>query len=123
VQFGAHSLLVASLAVLLGYQALFFAVLAKAFGVTEGLLPEDPRIRRFFALAQLERGLLVGALALAAGGALLGVAVWQWGAAGFGDLDYARTMRWVVPGVTLAALGFQTVLGSFLVSLLGMSRR
>jgi hypothetical protein len=32
-------------------------------------------------------------------------------------------MRWVVPGVTLAALGFQTVLASFLVSLLGMARR
>jgi glycosyltransferase involved in cell wall biosynthesis len=123
ISFDAHSLLVSSLAVLLGYQALVFAVLAKVFGVTEGLLPEDPRIRRFFEVARLERGLLLGAAALAAGGALLFVAVWQWRAAGFGDLDYARTMRWVVPGVTLAALGFQTVLASFLVSLLGMARR
>jgi hypothetical protein len=29
----------------------------------------------------------------------------------------------VVPGVTLAALGFQTILSSFFVSILGMRRR
>jgi hypothetical protein len=42
---------------------------------------------------------------------------------GFGDLDYAHTMRLVVPGVTLTALGFQTVLSSFFVSILGLHRR
>jgi glycosyltransferase involved in cell wall biosynthesis len=123
ISFDAHSLLVSSLAVLLGYQAVVFAILAKTFGVAEGLLPEDPRIRRFFEVARLERGLLLGAGALLGGAVLLGSAVAQWRAAGFGDLDYAKTMRWVVPGVTLAALGFQTVLASFLVSILGMGRR
>jgi len=43
--------------------------------------------------------------------------------ASFGTLDYAQTMRLVVPGVTLTALGFQTILSSFFVSILGMSRR
>jgi hypothetical protein len=32
-------------------------------------------------------------------------------------------MRWVIPGATLTALGFQTVLSSFFVSVLGMKRR
>ena len=32
-------------------------------------------------------------------------------------------MRWVIPGVTLAALGFQTILSGFFVSILGMGRR
>jgi hypothetical protein len=31
-------------------------------------------------------------------------------------------MRWVVPGVTLTALGFQTILSSFFVSILGMKK-
>ena len=44
-------------------------------------------------------------------------------AAGFGRLDYAHTMRWVIPGVTLTALGFQTVLASFFVAVLGSYRR
>jgi hypothetical protein len=32
-------------------------------------------------------------------------------------------MRWVIPGVTLAALGFQTILSAFFVSILGLRRR
>jgi hypothetical protein len=71
----------------------------------------------------LERGLAIGALAFLAGLILLGVAVFQWKAAHFGRLDYAVTMRWVIPGATLTALGFQTVLSSFFVSILAMKRR
>ena len=37
----------------------------------------------------------------------------------FGRLNYAETMRVVVPGVTLAVLGYQTILSCFLLSLLG----
>jgi hypothetical protein len=55
-----------------------------------------------------------------AGLVLLAAAVVQWWSADFGHLDYARTMRWVVPGTTLTALGFQTILSSFFVSILGM---
>jgi hypothetical protein len=123
VRFDAHTLLVSSLAMLLGYQSILFAILAKTFGITEGFFPADPRVTRFFDVLYLERGLLLSAGALLLGLALLGTAVFQWSEVGFGDLDYAQTMRWVVPGVTLSALGFQTLLSSFLVSILGMSRR
>ena len=54
---------------------------------------------------------------------MLGAAVNAWRLAGFGPLDYAHTMRWVIPGVTLVALGVQTVLGSFFASVLGMARK
>ena len=58
-----------------------------------------------------------------AGAVLLGLAVNDWRIAGFGRLDYAHTMRWVIPGATLVALGVQTAMSSFLVSLLAMQRR
>jgi hypothetical protein len=32
-------------------------------------------------------------------------------------------MRWVIPGVTLTTLGFQTVLSGFFLSILGLRRR
>jgi glycosyltransferase involved in cell wall biosynthesis len=123
VTFDAHTLLFSSLAILMGYQSILFAIFAKTFAISEGLLPNDPRIERFFKVIYLERGLAIGVLAFFAGLILLGVAVLQWKSAHFGRLDYAVTMRWVIPGATLTALGFQTVLSSFFVSILGMKRR
>lgn len=123
IVFDAHTLLFASLAMLIGYQLVLFAVFTKTFAINEGLMPPDPRMDRFFRVMNLERGLLLGTLALLAGAALLLLAVNQWRLAGFGRLDYPRTMRLVVPGATLAALGVQTVFASFFTSILGMARR
>ena len=61
--------------------------------------------------------------ALIGGLGLISVVALGWQSNDFGPLDYARSMRWVIPGVTLAALGFQTILSGFFVSILGMSRR
>jgi glycosyltransferase involved in cell wall biosynthesis len=118
--FDAHTLLFASLALLCGYQAILFAVFTKTFAIREGLLPADPRMDRFFELVNLERGLLVSAVAIVLGGALLVAAFGQWRLVDYGRLDYAVTMRLVVPGATLFALGFQTALSSFFVSILGI---
>jgi len=123
VNFDAHTLLFASLAILCGYQAILFALFTKTFAVSEGLMPEDPRLNRFFELVNLERGLLIGAASFLTGLVLLAGAVFQWKAVNFGHLDYAHTMRWVIPGVTSTALGFQTILSSFFLGILGLRRR
>jgi glycosyltransferase involved in cell wall biosynthesis len=123
INFDAHTLLFASLAILCGYQSILFAIFTKVFAIGEGLMPEDRRLTRFFELVNLERGLMAAVAALLVGLVLLLIAVNQWRVAGFGYLNYARTMRVVVPGVTLTALGFQTILSSFFVSILGMRRR
>ena len=123
VQFDAHTLLFASLFLLCGYQAVLFAIFAKTFAVSEGFLPEDPRLSRFYELVNLERGILASGIVFVVGTGLLLAAINEWRQAGFGDLDYAHTMRLVIPGATLFALAFQTVLSSFLVSMIGMRRR
>jgi len=121
--FDAHTLLVASMAFLLGYQLVIFAILTKTFGIREGLLPPDPRMDLFFKFINLEKGFLGGALCVAGGLVLLLVALSEWQAKQFGPLDYAHTMRWVIPGVTLITFGFQTVFSSFMVSIIGLGRK
>jgi hypothetical protein len=123
VTFDAHTLLFASLAILCGYQSILFAIFTKTFAIAEGLMPEDRRMIQFFKVVNLERGLSIALAALLIGFVLLLSAVNQWRLASFGTLDYAHTMRLVVPGVTLTALGFQTILSSFFASILGMRRR
>ena len=119
----AHTLLFSSLFMMLGYQAVLFAVLTKVFAISERLLPEDPRLNRFFKVFSLELGLFLGGVSFVVGVALLSATIFSWWKTGFGSLDYPRTMRYVIPGMTLAALGFQTILFSFFTSILGMRRK
>jgi hypothetical protein len=123
VVFDAHTLLFASLAIICGYQSIMFAVFTKVFAVSEGLLPPDPRLDRWRGIFNLEKGLIAGGVAVVIGLVLLVLAVNKWRGVEFGELDYASTMRLVVPGVTLTALGFQTLLASFFVSVLTLARR
>jgi hypothetical protein len=62
-------------------------------------------------------------VALCGGIVLLLAAINEWRLHNFGPLDYAYTMRLVIPGATLTALGFQTMLSSFFISILRMHRR
>jgi glycosyltransferase involved in cell wall biosynthesis len=123
IVFDVHTLLFASLAIIAGYQSVIFAVLTKVFAVSERLLPDDPRLNRLFLAVNLEKGLAAGGLAALVGIALLAAAVNQWRLARFGALDVDYTMRWVIPGMTLTTLGFQTILFSFFLSILGLRRR
>ena len=118
-----NALLFSSLFVILGYQSVLFAILTKSFAVAQGLLPPTRQVERFFAVFNLERGLVAGALLTVVGAALLAVVLAQWAASDFGPLDYRATLRLSIPGVMFTALGMQTLLFSFFASILGLRRR
>lgn len=123
VTFGIHTVVFGTLFILCGYQSALFAIFTKTFAVSEGLMPEDKRLNRFFEILNLERGLILSATVMLAGLGLLTLAVLQWFAVSFGELNYADTLRLVVPGALLVALSFQTFLSGFFVSILGMKRK
>ncbi|HAV65319.1 MAG TPA: dolichol-P-glucose synthetase [Verrucomicrobiales bacterium] len=123
ITFDAHTLLFASLFLICGVQSLAFAAATKTFAVSEGLLPEDRWQQRFAAIFSLEKGLVGMAVSSLVGVALLFAAVNQWRLQDFGRLDYAQTMRLVIPGATAIAVGVQVGFASFFISLLGLRRR
>ena len=122
VSLDVHTLLYASMAIILGYQGVLFAVFTKVFAVSEGLLPEDPRLTRLFRYVRLETGILVGGMMLALGAGLSLFAYLSWGSRSFGPLDPSETFRLAIPAVLLLILGVQTVLYSFFLSVLGLKR-
>lgn len=123
VNFDIHTLLFAALAVIVGFQAINFAVFTKVFAISEGLLPDDPRFNRILRFMNLEIGLIVGIILLFAGLAGSIYALSGWGAGSFGPLDPSRTMRIVIPAITSLTLGVEIILSSFFLSILRMKRR
>jgi glycosyltransferase involved in cell wall biosynthesis len=117
-----HTLLYAAMAIIIGFQAVVFAVFTKVFAISEGLLPEDPRFNKVFRCINLEVGLVVGGvlLLLGLGGSMY--ALHTWGAKAFGPLDPSQVLRTVIPATMSFTLGIQIILSSFFLSVLGLGR-
>jgi glycosyltransferase involved in cell wall biosynthesis len=122
VTFDIHTLLYAAAAIVTGFQAVNFAVFTKIFGVTEGLLPKDPKLEKAFKYITLESGLIVGFTLFILGLLLSIYALSDWGAHSFGSLDPTKVLRQVIPSVTAMILGSEIVLSSFFLSVLGLKK-
>jgi len=123
VNLDVHTLLYAGLAILIGFQAVVFAIFTKVFAIKEGLLPEDRRFEHLLRNVTLEAGLVVGALLFlfGLGGSLYAVGMWE--RSGFGGLDPRQTLRTIIPAGVCLTLGCEIILSSFFLSVLGLSRR
>lgn len=117
-----HTLLIGTLSILVASQWIWCAILAKTFAISEGILPENRWVSRFNRILPLERLLVLSCAMIGVGVACIGTIAWSWAMSGFGPLDYATTLRWVIPGAGLIALGVQCVASSFLMSVLKMAR-
>lgn len=123
VGFDVHTLLFAAMAILIGFQSIVFATFSKIFAISEGLLPEDPRLSRLFRYITLEVGLAAGFFLVLAGTGAWVLGLEYWRNHHFGPLDPEKTLRIVIPGMVAFTLGFQIILSSFFLSVLGLARR
>jgi glycosyltransferase involved in cell wall biosynthesis len=123
VNLGVDTLAYAAAAVLLGFQLVFFAIAAKVFAITEGLLPEDASFDRWFQYITLETGLIFGVLLFLVGIGIAVSSVVGWSHTGYGALPPVQMMRHTLPAMLCLMLGTQVCFGSFFLSLLGLRRR
>lgn len=121
--FDIHTLLYSVVAILTGFQAVIFAFFTKVFGITEGLLPDDPRLARAFRIFNLEKGLLVGSVLVVSGLAIASYSLLLWNRAGFGPMDPVRLVRLVAAVMVTITLGCEIILASFFISILGLARK
>jgi glycosyltransferase involved in cell wall biosynthesis len=118
-----HSLMYSSSAILIGFQIVMFAIFTKAFGMNEGLLPKDRSFQKLLRYANLELGLILGAVLILVGITGTGYVFTLWQREFFGALNPAEMMRIVIPSVTCLALGVQVIFSSFFLSVLGLKTR
>ncbi len=118
-----HTLLFASLFVIVGFDAVAFALLTKVFANAFRFLPSEPVLNRFNERLTLEGGLLLSAALLLVGALIAGYAFCRWSLVHFGPLDSRLFVRLVVASTTLLALGAQVAFGTFFLSILNLRRR
>ncbi len=116
------TMIYAAMAILAGFQAAAFATFTKIFAISEGLLPEDPRLNRLFRFINLEVGLVIGGVLIALGLTATVYAVRVWEQHNFGSLNPEQMLRIVIPAALSLTLGFEVVLCSFFLSVLGLRR-
>jgi len=118
LSFDIHSLLYASLAVVIGFESMQFWIFAKVYGAREGIVPPDPWFHSIVRIASVEAGLVLGGILLAVGVGLAIFALGTWNAGGFGALRPSETMRLVIPSATSILLAFHVAYGAFFINLL-----
>jgi Glycosyl transferase family 2 len=118
-----HTLIGAGLLVIVGYQAMVVGAAMRIYALTEEIGPPSAGLQRAFGIFTLERGVLAGVLACIGGCAFLAVPVWRWIASDFGNLDVGLTLRPMIIGSVLLALGVETVLMSFVFSMMGIRHK
>ena len=120
---GVNTLVFSSAAIICGFQAVTFAIFAKVFAINARLLPPDARVRRLTSLVNVEVGMALGLLLLAAGLAGSAYALGLWKLAAYGGLNPEVTLRVVAPSATAMIIGLQLVFSSFFLGVLGLRRQ
>jgi glycosyltransferase involved in cell wall biosynthesis len=110
--------------IVVGFQAVVFYYLTKAYALKVGLLPNIKKLSRFFDRLNLEAGLILGVVMLLLGLGLSFVSIYYWASLGFGDInDVSTILRFVIPSITLSVLGVQVIFFSFFIGIIGLKTK
>lgn len=113
-----HTFLVGTMCLLVGLQAVSFAIIGRRFASRYGFIPHSRTFDAVLEALTLERMLLAaGALVLVGVVAL----IWgftQWAARDFGPLPLGSTMRAMILAVTTLVAGVQLAMSAFMASMI-----
>ncbi|MGI5167214.1 glycosyltransferase family 2 protein [Spirillospora sp. CA-253888] len=124
IAFDVDTLVGAGAAMVIGFQAVIFALLTKVYAMHEGFLPPDNRVQKIMSRWwSLERGLVFGGLLALAGVVGLVASLLHWRVNSFGELDPRESLRLVVPAAVALMMSFQAIFASLFISILGIRRR
>jgi glycosyltransferase involved in cell wall biosynthesis len=118
-----NTLVYCSVAIICGFQAAAFWILAQVFAMNAKLLPKNARIAWIGHMLSLELTIAVGLLLVLGGLITSAYAVSFWGMASFGPLDPRVSLRIVVPAATAIVLGLQIIYCGFFLSILNLKVR
>ena len=120
VTFDIHTFLVSALCVIVGAQAVAFAIIGRRFASRYGFIPPSGTYDKLLEALTLER-VLIAAVTLRAIG-LAGI-LWgfnEWAERGFGPLNPSTTLRAMILAMTALVTGFQLMMSGFMSSMINI---
>jgi len=121
--FDVNTLLVSVAMTIVGCQALWFAILSKAYGINMGLLTSKPRTHKVIEKLTLERIMVVSIAGFALGLAGLFLATSRWERAGWGPLEQPSNLRMVIPSVGILVISLHSVFCAWLLSIYSLGTK
>jgi glycosyltransferase involved in cell wall biosynthesis len=113
-----NTLMYASILIIIGVQSILFSLFTYVFGVNAQLLPPDHPMEEIVRRITLEKGILISLSMILTGLVSSVSALVYWSQTFFGPLEPTLSMRLVIPGAVLFALGFQIFFASFFLGIL-----
>lgn len=123
IYFDTNTLLYAGAFMVIGFQAVNFAVFTRIYAIQQGFLPQNKTLDRIYNFITLEAGLVIGILVTLAGLAGSVYSLYLWDLKEFGNLNYSSILRVVIPSVIAIMMGLQTIFASFFLSFLGLNQK
>jgi len=123
VEFDVHTMLIGSMGVMAGLQAITFALIGRSFATRYGMIPPSESWSRILEALTLERILIAAFIIIVTG---LGGMVWatfQWAQVGFGELVYTDVLRVMIICMTGLVAGMQLAMTGFLASMIDIPFR
>jgi glycosyltransferase involved in cell wall biosynthesis len=123
VYFDTNTLLYAGAFTIIGFQAVTFGVFTRTYAVEAGFLPAKDSLERIIEKFSVEMGLIIGLIVFLAGLGGTFYSLYVWEQSHFGQLDYPKILRVVIPSVVSIIIGLQTVLSSFFLGVLSVNKK
>ena len=120
VTFDIHTFLMAGLFVIMGVQAIAFAIIGRRFASRYGFIPPSGTYDRLLESLTLERVLLAALVLMGVGVAGLVWGVAEWADRGFGHLNPSTTLRPLIVATTALVCGFQLMMSGFMSSMINI---
>lgn len=123
IYFDTNTLLYAGALIITGFQSVNFAIFTRTYAIQAGFLPGNKTLDKLFKYVTLESALVAGFFMLVTGLAGTVYSLYLWDQADFGQLEYSSILRVVIPSVVCIIIGFQVILSSFFLGVLGIHKK